>query len=412
MAAIRFVTTQLRGLQAAGRTSDLQHSLISAMLARHLGERYAHLLAEFEVRGSDSRDWFVPSQPLPVRISDLAPERQAALRTECGRMIAAINQLAATVEAQGINGRNLARVLRDATVYPEEDLWEYKGAPLILNWGFRRSQAHSSNPVAIAEEIAIDPPDTTPEPVARAPADEPVTPRRPRFTWSIFRNRFHFLLWLLFVALLSSIYALLLPACGLSFGFLPGREAGNCRVSSTSQDLNLEGIRLQRQIEQAELDLAQQQNMCTRPQPTRRADNGTELNKDVQSRIPAGTPRGETEIALFWQGTADLDLIIECPDGATLWRNDRNACNGKLLQDMNMNEQSLTSTPIEYATWSNAPREGTYKIYVELFSYRTAMSNSTIPFKIGIKSPTGLKVIEGREISGRGTRILAAAEAF
>jgi hypothetical protein len=412
MAAIRFATTQLRGLHAAGRTSDLQHSLISAMLARHLGERYAHLLAEFEVRGSDSRDWFVPSQPVPVRISDLAPERQAVLRTECRRMIAAINQLATTIEAQGINGRNLARVLRDATVYPEEDLWEYKGAPLILNWGFRRSQAHSSNPVVIAEEIAIGPPEIASEPVAKAPTDQPVTPKKTRFPWDIFRKRSHLLLWSLFVALLSSIYALLLPACGLSFSFLPDREVGNCHVSGVSQALTLEGIRLQRQIELAELDLARQQNMCARPQPARQADNGTEFNKDVQSRIPAGTPRGGTEIALFWQGTADLDLIIECPDGATLWRSDRNACNGKLLQDMNMNEQSLTSTPIEYATWSNAPPEGTYKIYVELFAYRTAISNSTIPFKIGIKSPTGLKFIEGREISGRGTRILAATEAF
>ena len=67
MATIRFATTQLSGLHAAGRTSDLQHALISATLARNLGERYAHLLAEFEVRGSDSRDWFVPLQPIDLR---------------------------------------------------------------------------------------------------------------------------------------------------------------------------------------------------------------------------------------------------------------------------------------------------------------------------------------------------------
>jgi hypothetical protein len=415
MAAIRFTTTQLRGLHAAGRTSDLQHSLISALLARHLGERYAHLLAEFEVRGSDSRDWFVPASPVPVRISALSPDRQAALRGECDRMVAAIGQLATSIELQGANGKNLARVLRDATVYPDEDLWEYQGAPLILNWGFRRSTIHSGNPVAIAEEIVIAPPETrAPSPTAAAapaPAASVASPAKPRFPWSLFRRTSQLWLWLLFVALLGSIYAMLLPACGVSVGGWRG-VFGNCRGASAAQQLTIEGMRLQRQVETAELDLARQKNLCQRPPDARKAANDADFVKQVATRLPAGTVRGATEIVLLWQGTADLDLIIECPDGGKLWRGARSACGGNLLQDMNLSDQSLTSSPIEYAAWNAAPAKGNYKISVELFSYRTAPAGSAIPFRIGIKSPGGLDIVDGQEITGRGTRVVAISQAF
>jgi hypothetical protein len=409
MAAIRFATTQLRGLHAAGRTADLQHSLISALLARHLGERYAHLLAEFEVRGSDLRDWFVPALPTPVRISELPPERQAALRAECGRMIGAIDQLATTIETQGVNGKNLARVLRDAMVYPDEDLWEYNGAPLILNWGFRRSTVHSSNPVPIADKIAIAPAASEAPPVP--PAAAPAPAAKPRFPWNIFKWTSQLLMWLVFIGLLGTIYALLLPACGLSFaGFREGM-VGNCRQSSASLDLAAEGLRLQRQIESAELDLAQQQNTCTPSSGLKKAAD-TPFIKEIDTRLPAKTSRGPTEVSLLWEGTADLDLIIECPDGSKLWRSDRSACGGSLLQDMNRNDQSLTSAPIEYAEWNAPPPQGSYKIFVELFSYRTMAAGSSIPFKIGIKSPSGLKIIDNQEISGNGKRILATTEVF
>jgi hypothetical protein len=413
MAAIRFATTQLRGLHAAGRTSDLQHALISATLARNLGERYAHLLAEFEVRGSDSRDWFVSSQPIPVRISDLAPERQAALRAECSRMIAAIHKLATTIEEQGVNGRNLARVLRDATVYPDEDLWEYNGGPLILNWGFRRTTQSASSPVAIAENILIAAQQTNPEsPIAETSSlSAPASSKRRQSFWSVFKKKTHILLWLAFIALAVVIYDRLLPACGVTVGLLPGRMVGNCLLAGANLDLSGEGLRLQREIERAELDLAQQRKLCVRP-ASKRADNSTEFNRDIEMRLPTGSVRGGTEVALFWQGTADLDLIIECPGGSALSRKDRAACGGKMLDDMNRNDQSLTSSPIEYAAWSTLPAAGLYKIYVELYSYRTVPEGTTIPFRIGIKSPTGFKMIDGGEIIGRGNRVLASTEAF
>ena len=98
MGAYRFVTTRLRGLHAAGRADDLQHALISALLARHLGPEYSGLFAEFEVRDNDTRDWFVEALPAPVPIASLPEDDQHAIRSRADQMIAAVRDLAARIE--------------------------------------------------------------------------------------------------------------------------------------------------------------------------------------------------------------------------------------------------------------------------------------------------------------------------
>ena len=267
MAAYRFTTTQLRGLHAAGRAADLQHALISALLARHLGPEYAGLFAEFEVRDSDNRDWFVEALPPPVLVASLPEDDQRAIRARAEQMVASVRVLADRIESQGAQGRNVARVLRDTTVYPPEDLWLYRGAPLILNWGYHRVGQESHGAATISEPIHLraepGPPRRGREAVTDSVAALSPVPRAPtKRTGPIAAA----LLWLVFALIVARLYGELLPACGikLPFAFL-GPTLGDCPVVAVDDPVVREGVRLQRAIEQAELDIAIARRACAPP---------------------------------------------------------------------------------------------------------------------------------------------------
>jgi hypothetical protein len=255
MGTLLFTTTKLRGLHAAGRTADLQRDLLTAVIERQLGPAYANLFAEFETRDSDTRDWFVDAPPAPVNIRDLPEEHRTLLKARCDMQIGAIRALADRLDGEGANSRNLARALRDATIFPVDDLWLYKGAPLIVNWGFARVDSQAAAPAAISGATVIL--DAEPPPIV---ADDPEKRKR---RWPAWLSPF---LWFVFIALTGTIYAELLPACGLQFQspFSPV-AIGNCPVISLAVDASAEGARLLRQIEQAELDLARQQQTCPSP---------------------------------------------------------------------------------------------------------------------------------------------------
>ncbi len=257
MGTLLFATTRLRGLHAVGRTSDLQRDLLAAILMRNLGPAYESLFAEFETRDSDTRDWFVDGAPAPISIRDLPHEHAVALKTRCEMQLSAIRSLADRLDNDGANGRNLARALRDASVFPAEDLWLYKGAPLIMNWGFSRSNAASAAVSAISgATVVLD---------AASPSTSPVstsseTSRKKR--WLVWLP---FFLWLAFMAFVARIYADLLPACGLQLPAPFVASVGNCPLVRAADDLIADSAMFQRQVEQAELDLALQQQTCARP---------------------------------------------------------------------------------------------------------------------------------------------------
>lgn len=275
MGAYRFATTQLRGLNAAGRAADLQHALISALLERHLGSDYAGLFAEFEVRDSDTRDWFVASAPGPAPIASLPELDQSALRVRATQMIAAVRALADHIETQGAQGRNVARVLRDATIYPADDLWLYKGRPLIVNWGYQSGETVTGEISDISTPIQLPP---APPPVRAeafaAPASVVATP------WRVNPMLAAAFLWLTFILVLARLYGDLLPACGLRAPFsLFAGQLGDCPIDAADDRLVGEGLRLQRAVERAELDLVQRKRACATP--GRRADNGDEFGSVI-----------------------------------------------------------------------------------------------------------------------------------
>jgi hypothetical protein len=273
MAAIRFATTNLSGLHAAGKAEDRQHGLLAATLERHLGPEYAMLFADFNARDSDRCEWFVDSTPLPVRVSELAEGDQVAFQDFCHQMIEQVIELAQKLEAQGQQGRMIAGMLRSAAVFPPEDLWVHRDTPLIVNWGYTRDIFTPLKTEGITVQVKIDP---TPAPVdIPDAAPEPVIKAKP---W-IRRLFLTSLLWLLFAGIVGWSYLNLLPPCGLRPPFKNFGWTSNCPVQ-LDQTVFLQAAELQRQVEHAEIQLALSQQDCA-----------VESKRAEIERLKRGTPR-------------------------------------------------------------------------------------------------------------------------
>ena len=71
MAGVRFTTTRLAGLRAAGRLQEMQHATIAPFLERELGPEYGRLFADFEAESSDTRAWYNDTTRAPRPIASL-----------------------------------------------------------------------------------------------------------------------------------------------------------------------------------------------------------------------------------------------------------------------------------------------------------------------------------------------------
>lgn len=278
--ALRFTTTRLTGLRAAGRIVELQHAVIASFLQRELGPAYGRLFADFEPEGSDLRAWYAEVETQPRRVADLSPDRRAVLLATTADMVRDIRALAGRMAGESTQKANLARALVAATTFPEEDVWCDADQPIVVNWGFSREDKPESAPRAITGLVA------RPEPAPRSALAA-------AFGWWGARVRglaragvLAPLLWLVFAVLVASTYRLLLPACGIGDG--PVLDA--CAAPLEAADAAEEGSRLQDLVRQAELQLAQQRQVCTAPVvPGRRA------SIDAGPRLPPGAARGDRD---------------------------------------------------------------------------------------------------------------------
>lgn len=389
MATLRFTTTRLSGLRAAGQVGKLQHAVIAPFLRRELGERFGRLFADFEAEGSDLRAWYVEAGAPPRRAADLpAAERDAVLRT-AGEMVLAVRALADRIAGESAARADLARTLVAATTFPEEDVWCVGAEPVIVNWGFHRQEVSDGAPRAIMDLVALP----GPQPLSAA-APEPVPSHRapPRTAmaaaWRLLGRAGPPALWLLLVGLLTAIDKVLLPACGLDGHLRPlagWHFLDACAATSPARDAAEEGARLRDLVRQAELQVAERRQICAAtPDPApvspRAADPA------VERRLPPEAPRGDAEISLLWDGHADLDLIVDCPDGNHLSQSSPGlqACGGRLLQDVNRAGGPLRDDPIEHAAFRR-PAPGTYRVRVELYGYNDAPADGDVPFTVRVR---------------------------
>ncbi len=267
MAALRFTTTRLSGLRAAGRLQELQHATLAPFLERELGANYGRLFADFEPESSDVRAWYTDAAAPPRQVTALPENEAEALRQRVADMIGRIGEFTARIAGESTQKANLARILTAATTFPIEDIWADGAQPIIVNWGFHRHDVEAGVPRAIRDRIRL-PADPRIAPAAAAtgvaaavlPADS-APARKPAWRrWFVLPA----ILWLAFSVLVAASYDRLLPACGI-VGPLGLARLEACPLPGDVAAIFIEGAELQAMVDAAELETTRRRGQCPMP---------------------------------------------------------------------------------------------------------------------------------------------------
>ena len=116
--------------------------------------------------------------------------------------------------------------------------------------------------------------------------------------------------------------------------------------------------------------------------------------------------RGKLNVALVWQGKADLDLYIQEPSGNNICpspfcASSSDSASGRLDIDANKCLQmsgctDIMQKPIENASWNNAPPKGNYTIAVFLYSANSDLSELIdLPFSVEVTQDNNVKIYKG-----------------
>jgi hypothetical protein len=422
----KITETGRRGIESVNPKLFGQYDSIIALLRSRLGSEHAFLFAEPVPLGRSAKEgrdiaWFVPGTGRVRQLSELGDD-SFAVRAKLERLLADIQSLSRKLQDEGGASREVGRFLQDALVIPDETrIWSVDERPVLVDWGYRKvpdssldrdarsmvlgtgghsekersgpteaedkSDGSSAGPISATAQYAAE---TVEKRLFRAPVN---THSR---TWP------RALLWLLFVAILVGIGDLLLQACTITTPnwarFLNTWSLNRC---PSSDRLNADAMRT-RQIE-AEIrgqetllvrKLAACRNSC--PMPTTSPPSGGSASGPILSpatplpgqsarneqilpptttpppTLPPNVKRGKIEVTLAWEGGADLDLFVMCPDGGEISYRSQ-ACGGELVADLNRNGGQPDSTPIEHIIWGDggmpngrySVRVGFYKRYIE-----------------------------------------------
>ncbi len=128
----------------SGASLHARHAEIAAVLRASLPETTAHLFAQpMPSADGGSVDWVTPLAGQPVPLSDLPPDRRAAVEKALAERLAAIRALAARLP-----DKDAADLLRRAAVDPgAEQVYAMNGQPVVIGWGRAGSFAAAPPPV-------------------------------------------------------------------------------------------------------------------------------------------------------------------------------------------------------------------------------------------------------------------------
>ena len=405
-ATTKLTETARQGLTPVNPKLSQQYEQLIDLLARRLSPAHAGLFAEpvpiaVAATGRPGFAWFSAFEGDVRLVTELDPQAAVTLRASAAKLEAEIAAFADGLEREGDASRDLTRLLRDALVIPDADhLWSVDGHPVFVAWGYRL--AGSEGP-AVARGAAITA--SAASAGAGAPSAEPVSgptatmaatpvqvePRSPdrRRRW------FGPVLWLVFVLLTGVLADRLLRACALGDETWPNWIRAvlpqHCPVPSVELDRDggaiLAAIRMTDEaVRGAELEVTRRALTCdaTCPIPPRRAavEPPRVLPPDLERRL-TGIERGQgLELTLAWEGAADLDLYVVCPDRSRITFDHRASCGGRLVADQNENGGTGASRPVEHVIWDSAPApEGRYGVQVGLFR-RHGETRTDVPFQV------------------------------
>lgn len=418
----------LRPLGMGSRRVQDSWNEIDSYLRNALGAGYADLFAE-PVPGSRGVSWFAAPEGEAKPYSDLDEDEQRALLEALKERSETISAHAATLAtSKKDSDRRLGQTLEWALVVPEAEpgrdfLYSVGGEPLLVNWGTRDEQAKDGGAVLqeflAGEAWRLRQEQEAERAAAAAPPPPPLTEQRV-YRDSTAAASAWWLLWLLFGLLMIAIMYLLLLGCGVRWPFGLERPAflNFCPSAFAAEDTTPDrlaraeqkGQDLERQVLLLQRDLARTQR-C--PIDTAQAEivedpDQEEARRAFEEIRKEGGAEGEVEIILEWQGDADLDLHIICPDGSRVYFQNRNnaRCGAVLDVDMNSTTRDLSQTPREHVTWPQSPKPGRYQIIVDNFAGRSSGRSTPVPYKVYVSRGGEIEVYEGEIAEEGGTGLV------
>ncbi len=409
---VHLLTTNDRILPPPNLGANFTWERLTDTLRRDLGDEAADLLAE-PVQDGERKEtrWYVQAETDPVPVSGLSPSERETVFRRLSEVRSRIETYAEGLDkAGGETNARLAAALRAAIHVPDEQthVWSLDGKPILAAWGRKVETVIRADPVisrpagALRGEAAGS--GLNLAVVGAAGAGEPGPAA---YTWgSVLLSS---ILWLSFIAAALLIGYKLLPACGVDLPII-GRFLDTCPQFTTAP---LEALQDKNQVlralhEKTEADLALKQVDCqvresrllqTAAARTEGPAGETPGVEETGSRVEAAQgSHGQLEIALSWNGHADLDLYVLCP-GGKLYHGARAACGGAF--DIDQNSTTLVDKPVEHAFWTGTPPAGRYRVEVKLYSWRDA-PKSPVTFTVVVR--------DGEKETGYSGEVKASGE--
>ena len=395
-----------------------------------LGESFALMFAEPVLGDDGGIDWYFTGDDdgAPRALSDLPSDEQQGVRERLAVAVTAMRGHAdRLLAASNADARRMGELLQAASSLPSGDeAFMIVGEQIVLvNWGMQVEGAGGAdNRLQTDVRVPLAPVLVLIRRVTNLLLD------RRRGWWN--------LLWLPFLAVLGVALYLLLAACALgtplglvqawrldycpmaiAAGSIPSGDAEHRALLAAVRELEdrllaappcLDPQERMPEIAALPEDLAEAEPLPEPepepeplpPTPEPRPEPEPEPEPEVvpppadpppdefTTRLDeAGGHTGEVTVTLIWDGDADLDLYIRCPNGQVLGPSNQNACRGRMDIDANGYGEDhilrMRADPVENLLWpEGAAPSGRYTVMVNNCNGRSYYQRP-VPYQIRVQ---------------------------
>ena len=383
-----------------------------------IGPDHINFFAEgLSGKGNEPDSWFIEGNGVIYNLNepDFSKEEAEEIRSRFNQIKSDIHALADQYKDQ--KEEKISTTLKNALKIPsEESLYagefqdektkKWYKSPVIINWGFEKKEVaddHSTVLVGDGQKLlpiadtAINDPPSIPE---NQPELEVYKSFKTKPSLLFLKNSNVFwAIWILVAILIAVIIYLLIPACGLKNNL----QAQQCYEILKLNQNDQPNDELINRIQKYEKDLLFLKKKCTAHQPSSQSepiqdeDNGIVVPQNVEERLKAENATiGDLNFSLVWNNSADLDLIVSCPDGKRISHTSKNNSCGTLDVDANVGA-SRKPDPVEHILINN-PVAGSYNVSVRLYA-KNGISDNKVIFQLEINSKTQNKSLQGDVIT-------------
>jgi hypothetical protein len=331
------------------------------------------LLAEPVSGGQgDGIDWYTRLPGAVRRLSELSPQEEADCRSRLGAIAVDLTVTADELKTdRDLHRQTIGRALETALRYPgDEHIFVVGDQPVLAAWGCAATSANAE-PQSLTRLARAKVPAAAsaglPEMTNPAISVAPILVGQRRVGWSLPR----WLPWSLLGLLIAMV---------LMLGLLRGCEP---LTEVLAQEHGHE-LELRSQLAAAQAKLTERRRICPPPRQAARS----EIDRRVSAR---GGQDGEATFRLAWNDTNDLDLRVHGPSGEVVWFGDKQSASGGKL-DVDSNNGTPTSQPVENIVWQAPAPRGTYKVFVIFYNLR---ERAVSPFSVQVKLGGNVRDLSG-----------------